>query len=274
MALSNERQTLLYMLIAAYATFWMWYAPWPRNGLPLAEVETERFRKDFKDGFDEDVFAGDLEQFIEADDGCPFSLTAFVQYRDGDSVEYPSKLPEGFEKASTPQEAADIFVQGFLNIAVPYATTPFLVQDYIGHMYRGLREGEEEDSGHDELESWSKVYVIRFRTRRDFLSVIADMKQENLFLHKAAGIAKMTAVVSKASMTPFFSVDLAVEVVVAAVCVLLFHLSYFVFPGPPEEKKKKATKKKAGDKTTTPKASKTGTKNVSKKESKTGEKKD
>ena len=41
MALSPERSTLLYMLVALYATFFMWFAGWPRNGLQLEEVEAE-----------------------------------------------------------------------------------------------------------------------------------------------------------------------------------------------------------------------------------------
>jgi hypothetical protein len=41
MALSQERSTLLYMLVALYATFFMWYAGWPRNGVALEEVEAE-----------------------------------------------------------------------------------------------------------------------------------------------------------------------------------------------------------------------------------------
>lgn len=262
MRLGPERETLLYMLVALYATWFMWYAGWPRYGELLEDSEKEHFRKEFQGGrFDDDVFAGDLQNFIDEDDGKPLTLTIMMKYRE--SLDYSSKLPEGFVKAETVNDALIAFNKGFWSTALGYATWPVMVEDYQGHLYRPVSYSEDEDEDEDSMpatptqESWSQMAMIRFRSRRDLLQIAEALRAEGVFHHRMAAVERISATVSTGARSsayflfPLLTLDFIMQCFVLFWFIFVFLLSEAVFPGPaplkPEPKKKKVVKKKDKD---------------------------
>jgi len=256
MALSPERSTLMYMLVAFYATFFMWYAGWPRQGDPLSEIERERYSKALQGGFDDEVFAGDLENFIENDDGRPFTAVMNIAYRT--ELDYPENLPENFVEAESITEAIQTLSSGFLWTAVPYASIPIFIMDYSGHVYRASDDDEDEDGEvmqrHGSLETWDQVVALRFRSRRDFLDVVTEAKEQNLFYHKSASFSRMSVVVGSGRFTPLVTADMAVCCIVLVWCFLTFEISGPIFSllfgdeGDKKKKKKEKKEKKEKDK--------------------------
>jgi len=262
--LNDERQTLLLMQVVVYFTFFLWFGGYPRYGEPLSEVERERYGKIFKGaGWSDEVSPGDIDKFIEQDNGEPFLLTTFSELRE--EVDYASKLPEGFAAAADVSAAVSAFYDGFLRTALPYATAPIVYSQYTGHVYRAaaakLKEFDDDDEDEEDepilrrgddasdTEAWSHMSVLRFRTRRDFLEVMIAAEEKDLFHHKSASVARISAIVSSASSSPFpmISVDLACNCLVIFSMFVALLLSGLVFPDE-EPKKKKKSKKSSKDK--------------------------
>ena len=80
--------------------------PPPSSPRPL-----QHFRKEFQGGrFDDDVFAGDLQNFIDEDDGKPLTLTIMMKYRE--SLDYSSKRTQLQHCPGVGRRACTRFVPG------------------------------------------------------------------------------------------------------------------------------------------------------------------
>lgn len=256
MRLSDERFTLLGMLVVGYASFLIWFCGWPLPaGIPLSESDAETYRKLFEETAIKDEFMStDFEEFLQKDDGNTIGLTMKLKFRN--DLSYPSNVPEGFAPAETVDEALSSMMYSTVSTMIPYGATPVAVFNHHGQLVRSVSQTAMDEDEEDELVGistggeggWDQTWVLRFRSRRDLCDVLLAINASPLYTHRQGAIEKIEADVVSTASVYFFSIDLICSLMVMLGCILIFLASEACFPGPPKLKEEKKVKKKVSKK--------------------------
>jgi len=167
---------LLWVLPAVlYGVFWFWYTP---TGGPLTAAEIERFSAAVAGGDPERVAR--LRQFMQQDTGRSLVMVNLLDLADA-----PPTLP-----GTGPGASADA-----------------LMDHYMAHMYGELFRrachpvfygdvvaAAMDLAGIEGAEAWSRVGLVRYRSRRDLLEIATDPRFGDRHDYKIAALEKTIAV--------------------------------------------------------------------------------
>ena len=192
---------LLSILLAIlYGLFWLWYGG---RSSPLTQTEVDTLlgtieARGRSQGEPNADLLEALRRVGEADDGHEFFMLNLIRHRE------KAVYPAGSGYDDDVQAAEERYAAGILPRLLKRASFPV----FLGTP-RGLFLQPE---GADE---WDQVVLVRYRSRRDFLSMVAEPGMRELGQHKWASVGK-TQVFPVSPVLSFIWVRTAVAVVLAA----------------------------------------------------------
>jgi hypothetical protein len=176
----RTRVALWLVPVLLYMVFWYWYTP---TGGPLTAEEIEHFTArvtaSATAGGNPERIA-QLRRFMAEDTGAPFVMVNLL-----DMADAPPTLP-----ATGPDASADD-----------------LMDHYMAHMYGELFKrachpvffgpvvaSALDLAGIDGAEAWTRVGLVRYRSRRDMLEIATDPRFGDRHEYKIAALDKTIAV--------------------------------------------------------------------------------
>jgi len=160
--MTNER-TLLLVLSVTYVVFLAWYDGWWMS--PLTESEVDAYLANLSDDSEFDEIREQMRQLGITDDGAEMFMMNLNVYKGGAGED------------STGIEDYASYGRGTMPLLLSRASHPVFYTVGIQTLMSPRYE-----------ESWQEVFLVRYRSRRDFISMItSDAYQENL-PYRTAGI--------------------------------------------------------------------------------------
>ena len=157
-----------------YVLFLFWYGG---RGSPMssAEVETllERVRGNAEAAgapFPSDLMSS-IREVAEDDDGREFVMVNLIRYRT------KAVYPPGWDYGDDPHAADARYNRAVVPLLLKRACIPFFLGRSAGRFL--APEGTEP---------WDCVALVRYRSRRDFLGLCADLAKDRADVHKWAAI--------------------------------------------------------------------------------------
>jgi hypothetical protein len=176
MTMSTSR--ILWLTAAAlYALFWFWYTP---LGGPLTDAEVRHYLERFeRDGADP-VRLEQLHRFMTEDSGTQFIMVNLL-----DMADAPIELP-----ATGPGAPADALLDHYMEHMYPA-----LLLRACHPVFAGAVVGAALDvTGIEGADKWSRVALMRYRSRRDMLEIATDPAFDARHPYKLAALDKTVAV--------------------------------------------------------------------------------
>jgi hypothetical protein len=171
------------MIVAAvlgvlYLAFVVWYGG---HGTPMTQPEIDAlFAKIAERAKNEPNPDGhlrdDLETLAASDDGNEFFMLNLIRYRA--KATYPAG-PEYAAYGDDPLEADARYARAIM---------PYLLRHGGLPVFLGEGEGRFLDEPGDT--EWQRVVLVRYRSRRDMLEMVADLAGQSVGVHKWASIEK------------------------------------------------------------------------------------
>jgi hypothetical protein len=207
---------LLITLGALYAAFVLWYGG---HGSPMTKAESdalfakieERAKNEPKR--DGGKLLDELRTVAAADDGNEFFMVNLIRYRP------KAVYPPGFNFDEDALAADRRYNE---------AIVPYLLKHGGVPVFLAEPEGRFIDEPNDP--EWHRVAIVRYRSRRDFLEMVADIAGQNVGVHKWASIEK-TQVFPTRTRFSFVSVRMFVGVQLALLGLLVHAILKRAVPG-------------------------------------------
>jgi hypothetical protein len=169
------------LLALVSLAFLIWHEPWFSRRLKPGEA-IAAIGGDYAEMDPEERRA--FEAFMDGDDGRPFYMLNLMRYR-GQAEYRDGKLPDGGVAAGlTGREAGRLYERMVVPELLKRGCYPVFVSRKIGNL---LSAG----SGSDFFE---EIAVVRYRSRRDMLSMVASRPFVEGIPHKWASLEKTVAV--------------------------------------------------------------------------------
>lgn len=176
--MSGRGRLLLWLVPAMlYAVFWYWYTP---LGGPLTPAEITAVVTRLEAGGGDPARIARLREFMENDDGRQFVMVNYL-----DMADAPPTLPA----------------------TGPGATADDLMNHYMEHMYRELFKrachpvfagtvvhSALDLAGIDGADEWTRVGLVRYRSRRDMIEIATDPAFGGRHDYKIGALDKTIAV--------------------------------------------------------------------------------
>jgi hypothetical protein len=210
---------LLAALAALYLAFLAWYGG---RGAPMTPEETDRIfatiaerakHEPKNESIPDGKLREELRRLAASDDGNEFFMLNLIRYRP------KAVYPAGFSYDDDAR-AAD---RRYSKAIIPYLLRHGGLPAYIGEP-----EGRFLDEAGDP--EWHRVVLVRYRSRRDMLEMVADLAGQNVAVHKWASIEKTQVFPTRAEFS-FISVRMFVGVQLALLGLLLHAILKRVVPG-------------------------------------------
>jgi len=171
------------ILAAIYALFLFWYGG---SGDPLSPEEIEQYMAIVEtrgSGSDAQERGRDeakvkLREFMETDDGQEFVMVNLNVYRDA------ARYADGSEASGSAEEAEKEYQRRIAPHLLVRATHPLLMVEPAVSL-GGIGDFERQD--------WSRVNLVRYRSRRDFLDFILKTSWAQDVDHKWAALGRSHA---------------------------------------------------------------------------------
>ncbi len=192
-----------------YLLFLLWYGG---RGRPMsaAEVDSllERVRRNAEASgtpFGPDLLLS-LREVAGDDDGREFVMVNLIRYRE------KAAYPPGWEYGDDPHEADARYSRAVIPLLLKRACIPIFVGRSAGRFL--TPEGTD---------SWDSVALVRYRSRRDFLGMCADLARDRSDIHKWAAIeeTQVFPVAVRFSLTVIRLVTAAILALVVSLVFLL-----------------------------------------------------
>lgn len=195
-------------LVALYAAFVVWYGG---RGLPMSQAESDALfaqiaARASKEPNPDGHLREHLETLAAQDDGNEFFMVNLIRFRK------QAQYPPGQDY---PGDARDADAR--YNAAI----APYLLKHGAVPILLGTPQGRFLDEPGDTTD-WDRVAVVRYRSRRDLLRMVADLAGQDVAVHKWAAIEKTQVF----PIQPIFSFA-AVRGTVAAVLLLIGLVLHF-----------------------------------------------
>lgn len=195
-------------LALLYALFVLWYGG---RGEPLTQAEIEELfatiaERASLEATPDGHLRDHLRTLVASDDGREFYMVNLIRYR------AQAQYPPGYELPGNALDADLRYGRAIMPYLLKHGGTPVFLGDVQG---RFLHEAGHQD--------WDRVAVVRYRSRRDLLEMVAELAGRNVAVHKWASIEETQVFPVK----PLFSF-VAVRGFVAAVLLglgLVIHLA-------------------------------------------------
>ncbi len=207
MTASRVRWAILALI---YVIFFFWYGG---SGDPISSEEAEEYiaiaearRSDarVRQGAEDNPLAR-LREFIEADDGQEFVMVNLNVYREA------PLYADGREVSGSAEEAEQEYQRRIVPHLFVRATHPLLMVD-PAFSFGGIGEFDRQD--------WSRVTLVRYRSRRDFLDFILKTSWGQDVDHKWAALERSHALAATPRVS-FATVRLVPLLILVVIGLLL-----------------------------------------------------
>lgn len=209
----NAPRFLIVALAALYGLFLLWYGG---KTTPLTPDEVDALivaieqNASGRGGADPELLEA-FRQVGEADDGNEFYMVNLMRHRQ------KALYPDGYDYDEDVQAAERRYAQGILPKLLKRASMPVFLGKPTGRFLQP--EGADV---------WDQVGVVRYRSRRDFLEMVAELSLQDIGVHKWASLEK-TQVFPVAATISFIWVRSAAAVLFAIFGGVL-HVALRCFP--------------------------------------------
>jgi len=172
-----------------YSVFYFWYGG---SGDPISPEEAEKYiaiaeerasRRGSREGGASD-FPAKLRQIIATDDGQEFVMVNLNVYRD--APEYADDV-DGSEAIATAAEAEAEYQRRIAPLMLSRALHPLVMVEPAVHL-SGTGEFERQD--------WSRITMVRYRSRRDMLEFLLSPEFAEDVDHKWAALSRSHAMIT------------------------------------------------------------------------------
>ena len=168
------------VLAGIYVLFLSWYGG---SGDPISPEEIESYVAIMKSRSQEGndpaggnpEVAADLREFIESDDGQEFVMINLNIYRED------PRYVDGRETVGTAEEVEKEYTSRIASRLFARACHPLLMVEPAVHI-GGIGDFERQD--------WSRVNLVRYRSRRDFVEFILEQDYSQDVDHKWAALSR------------------------------------------------------------------------------------
>ncbi|HVT34365.1 MAG TPA: hypothetical protein VHE37_02185 [Nevskiaceae bacterium] len=197
------------ILVAAWGALYLaalaWYGG---HGAPMTAQEKDALfaliqqraeHEPLKDGH----LLEELHRLADSDDGDEFYMLNLIRYREH------AAYPPGYD-----YDGDVLAADARYNRAI----APYLFRHGGVPVFLGTPEGRFIDGEGDE--TWQRVAIVRYRSRRDLLAMVADLAGQDVAVHKWASIEK-TQVFPVRAMFSLVMVRLLLATVFVALGLLL-----------------------------------------------------
>ena len=196
-------------LLALYGAFVLWYGG---HGEPLTPAEAEALLARIAErAGNEPNPDGHLRDHLRAlaaqDDGDEFYMLNLIRYRP------QARYPAGHDYPGTALDADARYSRAIIPYLLKHGGVPLLL---------GEVQGRFLDEPGDTVD-WQRVALVRYRSRRDLLEMIADLAGRDVAVHKWASI-EQTQVFPVAPVFSFVAVRGAVAALLLGLGLVL-HLA-------------------------------------------------
>jgi len=198
------------ILAGIYAVFLFWYGG---SGDPISPKEAEQYiaiaeaknsRQDARERGDDDALAK-LREFMATDDGQEFVMVNLNVYRDA------PRYADGREASGSAEEAELEYQRRIVPHLFVRAIHP-LVMVEPAVSFTGIGDFERQD--------WSRVNLVRYRSRRDFLDFILKTSWAQDADHKWAALSRSHAMAATPRIS-FATVRLVPLLILVVIGLLL-----------------------------------------------------
>jgi hypothetical protein len=193
----------------AYLLFLLWYVG---RGRPMSagEVDSllERVQRNAAASgtpFGPHLLSS-LREVARDDDGREFVMVNLIRYRE------KAAYPPGWEYGDDPHEADARYNRALIPLLLKRACIPIFLGRSVGRFLTP-----------DGTVPWDSVALVRYRSRRDFLGLCADLARDRSDIHKWAAIEK-THVFPVEVLFSLTVIRLLTAVILAFVVSLVFSL--------------------------------------------------
>ena len=159
----TKERILLLVLSLTYVFFLAWYDGWWMS--PLTESEVDAYLVNLPDDSEFDEMREQIRQLGITDDGAEMFMMNLNIYKGG-AGEDP-----------TANEDYQTYGRGTLPLLLSRASHPIYYAEGIQTLMSPRYE-----------EPWQEVFWVRYRSRRDFISMITSDAYQELLPHRTAGI--------------------------------------------------------------------------------------
>lgn len=180
-------------LAGAFLGLFLWFWSWLTPGKKLTKEETDRYLQDIEKQIpapraEMQEFLDRLCAWAEADDGKPVYMLNLMR-------EYSQlqKFPGIPDFAGTPEESNAYYEQRVL---------PMLFKRGGYPMVGGPAQGKNLMTYEPDLDDWSRVLIVRYPSRRAFLSLMADPDYAAIEPYKVMALKVLLTPVSGQIVTP------------------------------------------------------------------------
>jgi hypothetical protein len=190
--------------VALYGLFRLWYDSW-RGPLTKAEIDTFFAEVHAKYGGGNDPAV--LRSFLEADDGKEFVMLNLVKIE-------PGTVTDPASGAAIPgREALQRYTQPFVRALFRRGGHPVMV---------GRKVGPYVDAWNVEADpGWSIFGLMRYRSRRDLIAMVADPLFAEKHPYKLLGIPTTFSFPTQREISTFLGPRVWVALVLALIAALL-----------------------------------------------------
>lgn len=169
----NKRPLLWLLPTVAYAAFALWYS---NLGGALSEDEIDAFAAQLANGGVEPEGVARLKRFMASDDGRAFVMVNLTAQR-----ETPATTPGD----KTPAEAMEHYMAYMLPQMLRRASHPAFV---------GPAQFAAMDLfGIEGADGWDQAALVRYRSRRDLMEIVANPEMRERHPYKIASLEKTIA---------------------------------------------------------------------------------
>ncbi len=167
---------VMMVLLAIFIAFISWYGG---RGKPLSQQETEQLLTEIQRrgaGSGEQGVSHLLPQLRElaaSDDGNEFFMVNLIRWRE--KALYPAGSPYGDDV----RQADARYGKALVPHLIKYAGHPVFMANVMGPF---INEGNDP--------AWQRVAIVRYRSRRDMLRMIAEVANKDVGIHKWASIER------------------------------------------------------------------------------------
>lgn len=173
--MSRGAKILALAVTALYVAFVAWYGG---RGAPMTPEESDRLFATIAARAQNEPNADgrlrdELRQLAASDDGNEFFMLNLIRYRPA------AQYPAGYD---FPGDALDA------DARYSRAIVPHLLRHGGVPVFLGEVEGRFIDAAGDP--AWQRVAIVRYRSRRDLLEMVADLAGRDIAVHKWASIEK------------------------------------------------------------------------------------
>lgn len=160
---------------ALYIAFLAWYGG---HGTPLtpaerdaifARIDAQAAKEPLRNG----KLREELQRIVEHDDGNEFFMLNLIRYRE------KAAYPAGYAYGDDSHEADTRYNKAIAPYLIRHAAHPIFLGDAAGRFI--------DEAGDTE---WQRVAIVRYRSRRDMLEMVAELAGRDVAVHKWASIEK------------------------------------------------------------------------------------